>query len=66
MLDQALAVISLACLVAFVGVLIVYIAEIDLTLVSVVVVVLAAYDFFLLTRPQPKPDERAAEQRAPR
>ena len=66
MLDKALAAISLACLVAFVGVLIAYIAEIDLVVVTVVVVVLAAYDFFFWTQPQPRSEERATDQKAPR
>jgi hypothetical protein len=61
MLDKALAALSIACLVAFVGVLIVYIGEIDLVVVSVLVLVLAAYDFVLLNRSQPQSDERAAD-----
>jgi len=67
MLDKALAAIAIACLVAFVSVLIVYIAETDLVVVSVVVLAMAAYDFVLLTKSPPKSgDERAAEHKAPR
>ena len=44
MLDKALAAIAIACLIAFVGVLIVYIGEIDLMVVSVVVRNLATED----------------------
>jgi hypothetical protein len=66
MLDKALAAISIACLVAFVSVLIVYIGEVDLVVVSVVVLLMAAYDFFLLNRSQPQSDERAAEHEPPR
>jgi hypothetical protein len=62
MLDKVLATIALAALIAFVSVLITYIDEIDLTIVSVVVLIMAAYDFFLLNRSQPKPDDRAARQ----
>ena len=66
MLDKALAAISIASLVAFVSVLIVYIAEVDLVVVSVVVLVMAAYDFVLLNRSQPDSGERAAEREGPR
>ena len=66
MLDKALAAISIASLVAFVSVLIVYIAEIDLVVVSVVVLAMAAYDFFLLTRSEPQSGERANDHTAPR
>lgn len=66
MLDKVLAVISLTCLVAFVGVLVGFIAEIDLTIVVVVVLVMAAVDFFLILRPPPKSEEQTAEQDAPR
>jgi len=66
MLDKALAAISIASLVAFVSVLIVYIGEVDLVVVSVVVLVMAAYDFVLLNRSQPDSGERAAEREGPR
>jgi hypothetical protein len=66
MLDKALAAISIASLVAFVSVLIVYIGEVDLVVVSVVVLVMAAYDFVLLNRSQPHSDERADEHETPR
>lgn len=66
MLDKALAAIAIACLVAFVGVLIVYIAEVDLVVVSVVVLLMAAYDFVLLNRSPPDSSERAAEREGPR
>ena len=66
MLDKALAALSIASLVAFVSVLIVYIGEVDLVVVSVVVLVMAAYDFVLLNRSQPDSGERAAEREGPR
>jgi len=66
MLDKALAALSILCLVAFVSVLIVYIGEVDLVVVSVVVLVMAAYDFVLLNRSQPQSDERADEHETPR
>jgi len=65
MLDKALAAISIASLAVFVGVLIAYISEIDLMVVSVVVLVMAAYDFVLLTR-SPQSGERPADDQAPR
>jgi ABC-type antimicrobial peptide transport system permease subunit len=64
MLDKVLATIALASLIVFVGVLITYIDEIDLTIVSVVVLIMAAYDFFLLNRARPKPENGAAQQQS--
>ena len=49
MLDKFLAAVSLASLVAFVAVLIWYIAEPDLTIITIAVLILAAFDFYLLT-----------------
>lgn len=57
MLDRFLAVISLASLVAFVSVLIWYIAEPDLTIITIAVLLLAAIDFYLLTFRSPSRDE---------
>lgn len=62
MLDKALALIALSSLIGFVSILITYIDEIDLTVVSVVVLIMAAYDFFLLNRAGPKSGGRAVEQ----
>lgn len=56
MLDKVLAVISLAGLVTFVAILMVYVAEIDLTIITVVVLVMAVFDFYLLTRSPSKSD----------
>ena len=49
MWDRFLAALSLASLAAFAGVLIWYIAEIDLVLITVGVLILAAIDFYRLT-----------------
>jgi hypothetical protein len=49
MWDRILAALSLASLAAFVGVLIWYIAEIDLVIITIGVLILAAIDFYLLT-----------------
>jgi hypothetical protein len=56
MLDKVLAVISLAGLITFVSILMVYVAEIDLTIITVVVLIMAVFDFYLLTRSPPKSD----------
>lgn len=47
MTDRILAVAALLVLAAFLGVLIVFVPEIDLTIVIVVVLILAAVDFYL-------------------
>jgi hypothetical protein len=61
MLDKALAVIAIASLIAFMGVLITYIREIDLTVVSIVVLIMAAYDFYLLNTAPPQSGDRPVE-----
>jgi hypothetical protein len=62
MLDKALAAISIACLIAFVSVLIRYIGELDLTIITLVVVLMAAVDFFFLTTRSKNDGERSSEQ----
>lgn len=49
MWDRFLAAVSLASLAAFVGVLVWYIAEPDLIIITVAVLILAAIDFHDLT-----------------
>lgn len=61
MWDRILAVVSLASLAAFVGVLIWYIAEIDLTVITIAVLVMAAVDFYLLTFRAPPKDEQPTD-----
>lgn len=56
MLDKALAAISIASLIGFMSILIYYVAEIDLTIITVVVLVMAVVDFYLLTTAKPKSD----------
>ena len=53
MFDRFLAAISLASLAAFVSVLIWYIAEIDLVIITIAVLIMAAVDFYLLTVKSP-------------
>lgn len=60
MLDKLLAAISIMCLAGFVGILIYYVAEPDLTIVCVVVVLMGAFDFYLLTRSKPAKDHESA------
>lgn len=56
MLDKVLALISIASFAGFVGILLYYVREPDLTLICIVVVVMAFVDFFLLTRKKPEPN----------
>ena len=56
MLDRFLALISIACFAGFVGILIYFVREPDLTIICVAVVAMALVDFFLLTRNKPKAD----------
>jgi len=59
MLDKFLAVLSLCCLIGFMMFVVYYIAEPDLTIVTVVVLVMAAYDFYRLnTTDKPKAPNR--------
>jgi hypothetical protein len=56
MLDKLLALISIACFAGFVGILIYYVTEPDLTIICIIVVAMAVVDFYLLTRAEPKND----------
>lgn len=56
MLDKFLALISILCFAGFVGILIYYVTEPDLTIICLLVVAMALFDFFLLTRSKPKTD----------
>jgi len=50
MLDKVLAVISLGVLIAFMGIVLVFINEIALWIVVCIVLAMAAYDFFIELR----------------
>ena len=50
MLDRFLALISILTFAGFVGILIYYVTEPDLTIICVVVLLMAFFDFYLLTR----------------
>ncbi len=55
MLDKFLAFLSLGCLIGFMMFVVVYIAVPDLTIITVVVLVMAGYDFYRLnTTDRPK------------
>ena len=56
MLDKILALISIVCFGGFVGILIYYVTEPDLVIICVVVVAMAVFDFFLLTRTKSQSD----------
>lgn len=45
-MDKTLALIALACLVAFMGVMLSFVVEPDLIIVTVIVLVMAMYDFW--------------------
>lgn len=57
MLDKFLAAFSLCCLIGFMLFVVFYIAVLDLTIITVVVLVMATYDFYRLNtidKPQAK------------
>jgi hypothetical protein len=56
MLDKVLAAISIASLIGFMSIFVYYVAEVDLTIITVVVLVMAVVDFYLLTTEKPKAD----------
>ena len=49
MFEKVLAVIALLTLAAFVGVVVWFVPELDLAIVSIVVLGMAAFDFYLMT-----------------
>ncbi len=59
MLDKLLALISISSLAGFVGILIYYVAEPDLAIVGIAVVLMGAFDFYLLTKSKPAKDEKS-------
>lgn len=54
MLDKLLALLSIACFIGFVGILMVYVKEPDLIIICLAVIAMAIFDFFLLTRGKTK------------
>jgi hypothetical protein len=47
MLDKILGVAAILVLIGFMGVLVVFVPDLDLIIVTVVVTVMAAYDFYI-------------------
>jgi len=47
-MDRIIGIVALLVLIAFTGVLLVFVPDIDLAVVVVVVALLAAYDFYLM------------------
>jgi hypothetical protein len=63
MLDKVLATLSLGCLIGFMAFVVYYIAEPDLTIVTVVVLAMAIYDFYRLnTTDKPKTSQAEADR----
>lgn len=58
MLDKLLALISIASFAGFVGILIYYVTEPDLTIICVAVVIMAVVDFYLLTSTKTKTNSK--------
>ncbi len=56
MLDRVLALVSMACFVVFVGILIAYVKEPDLIIICLIVITMAVFDFFQMTRNKQKTD----------
>jgi hypothetical protein len=64
MLDKFLAALSLSCLIAFMLFVVYYIAEPNLTIITLVVLVMATYDFYRLnTTDKPKAPDRTEPDR---
>jgi hypothetical protein len=57
MFDKLLALISVASLIGFIGILIYFVAEPDLTIICMIVLVMAVFDFYLLTKSKPPETE---------
>ena len=62
MLDRTLALISILAFAGFVGILIYYVTEPDLTIICVVVLAMAFFDFFLLTRGKSRTENDPADR----
>ncbi len=49
MLDKGLATIAIIGLIVFVSVIIVFVPEPDLTIITIIVMAMAVFDFYLMT-----------------
>lgn len=61
MLDKALAAISIALFLGFMGIVIYFVKEVDLTLIVVAVLIMAVYDFWGATRQNGKKENNEGE-----
>lgn len=52
--DRILALVALACVAAFLGVLLYFVRRLDLGIVLVAVVLMIAYDFYRQIGPRPR------------
>ena len=59
--DRLLAVFSLTVFIAFLGIIVYFVAEVDLAIVVIIVIAMAAYDFYRTAFQQnsgsPSPDD---------
>ena len=55
-MTKIIALLALACLVAFTGIVLAFVSEPDLIIITVVVLMMAAYDFYLQIFRAPKGD----------
>ena len=61
MIDRIIVIISFAALIAFCGLVIVYVAVPDLAIITALILALAAHDFWTsLLKPQPQPEMESA------
>lgn len=58
MMDKIMAVLALATVIAFLGVVVVFVPEVDLMVVVVLVSALAIYDFWRSLRQQKNNDQK--------
>ena len=63
MLDKVLAIVSLGFLVAFMGIVIWFVAVPDLTIITVAVLLMAGYDFYRLTVVEPRREKTSEADR---
>ncbi len=54
MLDKVLMTVSMLALIGFMGIVLVFVNELDLWLITVVVLVMAVHDFYTTLRDQDK------------
>ena len=63
MLDKVIAIVSVAALVAFTAVVVVFVKELDLAIVVVLCLLMACYDFWTTLRRQKNEGNEGDERR---